>query len=113
VTWGAQVERAAPGPGRHGRVREVVARSAMGAVGARGVAAPELELRAVAATGLPRRGVVNVDGSGVVTRNEWLIGAHRDIYHDEIGTLVLLAAGLLVGGPEGPRPRPLCPLGAR
>jgi hypothetical protein len=41
----------------------------------------------------------------VVTRDEWMIGAHRDIYHDEIATLVLLAAGLLTGGLDGPRAR--------
>jgi hypothetical protein len=54
--------------------------------------------------------VITVDGSRVVTRREWLIGAHRDIYHDEIARLVLLAAGLLRGGPAGPRPRPVSPL---
>lgn len=37
VTWGSQVDRAAPNPGRLARVREVVARSAMGAAGALGV----------------------------------------------------------------------------
>ena len=40
VTWGSQVDRAAPNPGRLGRVREVVARSALGAVGALGLGAP-------------------------------------------------------------------------
>jgi hypothetical protein len=47
----------------------------------------------------------------VVTRDDWLIGAHRDIYHDEIATLVCLAAGLLKGGPAGARPQPLSPFG--
>src|SRR5207245_2147425 len=40
------------------QVREVVARSAMGAVGMRGVGAPELDLVGVQKTGIPRR-VVN------------------------------------------------------
>ena len=110
VTCGWQVDRAAHDPRRLERAREVVARSAMGAVGARGVGAPELDLITAQATGLPR-GVVNVDGSRVVTKSEWLVGAHRDIYHDEIATLVLLAAGVLTGGPEGARPRPLSPFG--
>lgn len=110
VTWGGQVDRAPQDPRRLDRVREVVARSAMGAVGARGVGAPELDLITAQTTGLPR-GVVNVDGSRVVTKSEWLIGAHCDIYHDEIAALVLLAAGLLTGGLEGARPRPVSPFG--
>ena len=108
ATWGDQVDRAAPNPGRLRQVREVVARSAMGAVGLRGVGATELDLVDAQRTGIPRR-VVTIDGSRVVTRNEWLIGAHCDIYHDEIATLVLLAAGLLTGGPAGTRPRPVSP----
>ncbi len=107
VTWGGEVDRAHD-PRRLHRVREVVARSAMGAVGARGVGAPELDLLTAVTTGLPR-GVVNVDGSRVITKAEWLVGAHRDIYHDEIATLVLLAAGLLTGGPDGARPRASSP----
>jgi hypothetical protein len=107
-TWGGQVDRVAPDLRRLDRVREVVARSAMGAVGVRGVGAPELDLITTQTTGLPRS-LVNVDGSRVVTKPEWLIGAHCDIYHDEIATLVLLAAGLLTGGPEGARPRPVSP----
>jgi hypothetical protein len=107
VTWGDQVDRGRD-PHRLERVREVVARSAMGAVGARGVGAPELELLTAISTGLPS-GVVNVDGSRVVTKAEWLVGAHRDIYHDEIATLVLLAAGLLTGGPDGARPPAISP----
>jgi len=110
VTWGNQVSRG-PGPGRFGHAREVVARSALGAAGARGLAAPEFDLIDVQRTGLPGSGVVNVNGSRVVTRDDWLIGAHRDIYHDEIATLVCLAAGLLKGGPAGARPRPLSPFG--
>ena len=80
----------------------------MGAAGALGVGAVEVDLVAAQATGLPH-GVVTVDGSRVVARDEWLIGAHRDIYHDEIATLVLLAAGLLTGGPDGLRTPRLSP----
>ncbi len=109
VTWGSQVNRTARNHGHRTRVREVVARSAMGAVGVLGVGAPEIDLVTAQQTGIPR-GVITVDGSRVVTRPEWLIGAHRDIYHDEIARLVLLAAGLLRGGPAGPRPRPVSPL---
>lgn len=109
VTWGRQVDRTARNHGHRTRVREVVARSAMGAVGVLGVGAPEIDLVTAQKTGIPR-GVITVDGSRVVARPEWLIGAHRDIYHDEIATLVLLAAGLLRGGPAGPRPRPVSPL---
>jgi hypothetical protein len=108
MTGSGQVDRRHPrGAGRHGNVREVVARSAMGAAGARGVGAPEVELLEVQRIGLPRRPVINVDGSRLVTANEWVVGAHRDIYHPEIATLVLLAAGLLQGDPDGARPRPL------
>jgi hypothetical protein len=110
VTWGNQVSRG-PGPGRFGHAREVVTRSALGAAGARGLAAPEFDLIDVQRTGVPGSGVVNINGSRVVTRDDWLIGAHRDIYHDEIATLVGLAAGLLKGGPAGARPRPLSPFG--
>ena len=110
VTWGNQVSRG-PGPGRFGHAREVVARSALGAAGARGLAAPEFDLVDVSRTGLPGSGVVNINASRVVTRDDWLIGAHRDIYHDEIATLVCLAAGVLKGGPAGARPRPLSPFG--
>jgi hypothetical protein len=108
VTWGGQVDRG-QGPGRVGHSRGVVARSALGAAGARGLAAPEFDLVLVQRTGLPTRGVINVDGSRVVTCEDRLIGAHRDIYHDEIANLVLLAAGLLTGGPAGLRPKPLTP----
>jgi hypothetical protein len=108
VTWGDQVERAPRRPGRLAHVREVVAGSAMGAVGALGVGAVEVDLVTVQRVGLPH-GVATVDGSPVVAKDEWLIGAHRDIYHDEIATLVLLAAGLLTGGPVGLRPPRLSP----
>ena len=108
MTGGNQVDRAVPNPGRLAHVREVVARSAMGAVGALGVGAAEMKLVAVQTTGLPH-GVITVDGSSVVTRDEGLIGAHRDIYHDEIARLVLLAAGRLTGGPTGLRTQRLSP----
>ena len=104
VTCGDQVDRATDDRGRLAHVRELVARSAMGAVGALGAGAVEVNLVDVQKTGLPR-GVVTVDGSSVVAKDEWLVGAHRDIYHDEIAALVLLAAGLLTGGPSGLRPR--------
>jgi hypothetical protein len=58
---------------------EVVATSALGSAGARGVAAPELDLVAVQRTGLPRYPIVNVDGSRVVCADEPIVGAHRDI----------------------------------
>jgi hypothetical protein len=108
VIWGDQVDRAPRHSGRLARVREVVAGSAMGAVGALGAGAVEVDLVAVQTTGLPH-GVITVDGSRVVTKDEWLVGAHRDIYHDEIAALVLLAAGLLTGGPDGLRTRRLSP----
>jgi len=109
VTWGSQVDRAAPNPARLGRVREAVARSAMGAAGMLGVGAAELDLVDVQKTGIPRH-AVTIDASRVITNVEWLIGAHRDIYHDEIANLMLLAAGLLTGGPAGLRPKPLSPI---
>ena len=108
VTWGHQVERMAPTHSRRTRVREVVTRSAMGAVGVLGVGAPTVDLVEAQKTGIPL-GVLTVDGSRVVTRPEWLIGAHRDIYHEEIAQLVLLAAGLLRGGAAGLRPVPVSP----
>ncbi len=89
---------------------EAVATSALGAVGARGVGAPELDLVDAQRTGLPEYPVVNVDGSRVVRARELFVGAHRDIYHREVATLVAMAAGLLVGGPDGARPRPRDPL---
>jgi hypothetical protein len=45
----------------------------------------------------------------VVRARELVVGAHRDIYHREVATLVAMAAGFLVGGPEGARARPLDP----
>jgi hypothetical protein len=108
VTWGNQVELAVAVGGRHGRTRELVARSALGAAGARGVGAPELDLLDALRTGLPRC-VVNVDAAQVVAKQEPLIGAHCDIYHEEIATLVLLGAGVLQAGPAGLRPRRITP----
>ncbi len=104
VTGWGQIER-----GRHaGRAGEIVARSALGAVGARGVGAPTLELREALRIGLPARPIVNVDGSRVVRASEWLLGAHRDIDHLEIATLIGMAAGLLrVGAPPMPRSLPI------
>ena len=93
-------------PGRLGRTAATVAASALGAVGARGVGAPELDLVDVQHTGIPRYPIVNVDGSRVVKGSEFLLGAHRDIFHREIAALVGMAAGLLVGGPDGARPKP-------
>ena len=61
ATWGDQVDRA-PGRGRRRPVREVVARRAMGAVGALGAGATEMDLVTVQKTGLPR-GVTTIDGS--------------------------------------------------
>lgn len=98
----------ARGPGRR-TLTEAVATSALGAVGARGVGAPELDLVDAQRTGLPEYPVVNVDGSRVVRARELFVGAHRDIYHREVATLVAMAVGLLIGGPEGARPRPVDP----
>jgi hypothetical protein len=114
VTGSGEIDRhgeADPGKptGRLGRMAETVAASALGAVGARGVGAPELELLDVQQTGIPRYPIVNVDGSRVVKASEFLLGAHRDIFHREIAALVGMAAGLLVGGPDGSRPKPVDP----
>jgi len=84
---------------------EPVATSALGAVGARGVGAPELDLVDLQRTGLPRYPIVNVDGSRIVHAREPFVGAHRDIYHREVAVLVAMAAGLLIGGVDGARPR--------
>ncbi len=87
----------ARGPGRR-TLTEPVATSALGAVGARGVGAPELDLVDVQRSGIPEYAIVNVDGSRVVRASEPFVGAHRDIYHREVAMLVAMAAGLLVGG---------------
>jgi hypothetical protein len=68
------------------------------------VSAPEVDLLDAQTIGLPRRPIVNVDGSSVVCARVPFLGAHRDIHHREVATLILLAAGLLEGGPEGVRP---------
>jgi hypothetical protein len=88
---------------------EPVATSALGAVGARGVDAPELDLIDVQRTGIPSYPIVNVDGSRIVRVSAPLLGAHRDIFHREVATLVAMAAGIIVGGPDGARPRPVDP----
>jgi hypothetical protein len=115
IAGSGEVDRrggASPGKrsGRLGRATETVASSALGAVGARGVGAPELDLLDVQQTGIPRYPIVNVDGSRVVRASDFLLGAHRDIFHREVATLVAMAAGLLVGGPEGSRPKPVDPV---
>jgi hypothetical protein len=66
--------------------------------------APELTLDGVGRVGLPRYPVANVDGSALVKAEDPVVGAHRDIHHREIATLVLLAGRLLEGGPDGIRP---------
>ena len=48
-----------------------------------------------------------MDGSRVVRANEWLLGAHRDIDHLEIATLIGMAAGLLRVGAPMPRSLPI------
>jgi hypothetical protein len=115
LTGGDEVGRRRDGTRGAGRrtLTEAVATSALGAVGARGVGAPELDLVDVQQTGIPDYRIVNVDGSRVVRAREPFVGAHRDIYHREVATLVAMAAGLLVGGPDGARKRPLDPGVAR
>ncbi|MBI2524438.1 MAG: hypothetical protein HYV93_00485, partial [Candidatus Rokubacteria bacterium] len=108
VTGAGQLDRA-PNPGRLGHVREVVAASALGFAGARGVLAPQFDLLEVQRTGLPCQPVINVNASKVVRESQWLLGAHRDIYHPEIAMLILMAAGQIKGSPEGPRRPPLSP----
>jgi len=86
-----------------------VATSALGAVGARGTDAATVDLVEAQTIGLPRAPIVNVDGSHIVRAQDPLLGAHRDIHHPEIATLVLLAAGLLEAAPDGMRARRLQP----
>lgn len=95
------------GYGRLGYVPTVVATSALGAVGARGVGAAEVDLVETQLIGLPRHPIINVDGSRLLKATHPLVGAHRDIHHPEIATLILLAARLLEGSAEGVRPRRL------
>jgi esterase/lipase superfamily enzyme len=101
VTGSAEIDR------RRGArsSREVVARSALGAVGARAVEASEVESLEVQRIGLPRRPLVNVDGARAVRASEWLVGAHRDIHHPEIANLIAMAAGLRQGGTDRDHPR--------
>jgi hypothetical protein len=114
ITGSGEVDRSdvrSPSPRGGGRGRAaIVAASALGAVGARGVGAPDLDLVDVQQMGIPQYPIVNVDGSAVVKASEAFLGAHRDIFHREIATLVALAAGLVVGGPDGARPVPADPL---
>jgi len=98
------------GLGRRGYASTIVAASALGAVGARGVGAPEVELREAMVVGLPRYAIVNVDGSNIVNARASMLGAHGDIHRPEIAGLVLLAARLLEAGPDGLRPRRVDPL---
>jgi hypothetical protein len=98
--------------GRGDRTRTVVATSLIGTVGARGVGAPELTLAEVERVGLPHYPVVNVDGSAMITAATADGGTHGDICHAGIATLILLAGGLLQGGPDGIRAPRLDPLSA-
>jgi len=106
--------RLAPNSKRGAAARqvEVVLKSALGAVGARGVAAPGFDLLEAQRSGLPDHPIVNIDGARIVCEKDSRVGAHRDIYHLEVARLVVLAAGLLAGGPDGLRPRPVSPLRA-
>jgi hypothetical protein len=117
ITGSGGVDRAGarpPRPRSRGRGRAViVAASALGAVGARGVGAPELDLLAVQQMGIPQYPIVNVDGSAVVKSRAFRLGAHRDIFHREVAMLAAMAAGLVVGGPDGARPAPVSPLVTR
>ncbi len=117
ITGSGQVDRRRRGratrpsnSGRGGSMRATVVASALGAVGARGVGAPEVELLQAQQIGIPQFRIVNVDGSRVVNAQDFLIGAHRDIFYREVATLIALAAGVLVGGPDGVRPRRVDPL---
>jgi hypothetical protein len=92
------------------RTAATVATSGLGAVGARAVGAPSIDLLDAQRSGIPSYPIVNVDGSRVVRACVPLVGAHRDVFHPEIATLVGMAAGLIVGGPQGARPVPLDPL---
>jgi hypothetical protein len=106
---GAAVPRpAAPGRGEHART--IVATSTIGIAGARGVGAPALTLAEVGRVGLPTYPVVNVDGSAAVKVVDPMGDAHGDIGHPAIATLILLAGGLLQGGPDGIRPPRLDPV---
>jgi hypothetical protein len=98
-----------PRPGHRARRAAVVAASALGAVGARGVGAPELGLRTAQRTGIPQYPIVNVDGSGLARSGVGWPAARGDILRREIAMLAALAAGLLVGGPHGARPVPRNP----
>jgi hypothetical protein len=87
-----------------------VATSTIGIVGARGVGAPTLTLAETGRVGLPTYPVVNVDGSALLKTTDTVGGTHDDICHSAIATLILLAGGLLHGGPDGIRPPRLDPI---
>jgi hypothetical protein len=97
-------------PGGRGHARTVVATSTIGVAGVRGVGAPGLTLAEVGRVGLPQYPVVNVDGTALVKAGDVVGGAHGDICRPEIATLILLAGGLLQGGPDGIRPPRLDPI---
>src|SRR5262245_7262660 len=97
-------------PGRGGHARTVVATSTIGVVGARGVGAPGLTLAEVGRVGLPTYPVVNVDGSALVKAADTMGGIHDDVSHPAVAALILLAGGLLRGGPDGIRPPRLDPV---
>ena len=84
-------------------VAETVATSALGAAGARGVGAPEVDLSEVPRIGLPNYVIVNVDGSRLMRPTQPVIGAHLDIDYIEVSRTVLVAAGLLEPSPDGLR----------
>jgi hypothetical protein len=109
ATSGREVARSAA-PGRAGHARTIVATRSIGLVGARGVGAPELTLEEVQRAGLPQYPVVNVDGSARVNAADPLDSTHSAICRPDIATLILLAGGLLQGGPDGIRPPRLDPL---
>ncbi len=77
VTGSGEVDRAgARDVGRPaGRLARAatVAASTLGAAGARGVGAPEVDLLGAQRTGIPQYPIVNVDGSRVVTASEFFL----------------------------------------
>ena len=92
------------------RTAAAVATSGLSTLGARAVGAPVVDLCEAQCTGIPSYPIVNVDGSGVLHAGAPLLGAHHDVFHPEVATLVAMAAGLIVGGPAGARPVPRDPL---
>jgi hypothetical protein len=92
------------------RTAAAVGTSGLGAFGARAVGAPVVDLHEAQRTGIPSYPIVNVDGSGIVRADAPLLGTHHDVFHPEVATLVAMAAGLIVGGPDGARAVPRDPL---